>query len=206
VGDVWNLGYLGDSKTYGTGSTDSGGYRSRLSRRLQAGGYAFYAEGPSALGPDDTRRSHCGTQGQTAATMAATMTTLASRWRPRVILVYCGTNDILQDADAATTFSRIQTVVGNASTGRSDWQVLLMTIGPFVPGSLATANDETVRLAVNALIRAHAWDAAHVKVVENPTTTADLVADGVHYSDAGYDKIAAAWETELIALGLPRWR
>jgi lysophospholipase L1-like esterase len=200
VGDVYNLLPLGDSITAGTGTASGGGYREPLWDLLHGEGYAFYFEGGNANGPDDISRAHNGTPGVTALTTAATATSQVSKYRPRIILLHIGINDIIGGASAQTTCDRIVTVVGNCAAGRSDYKVLLLLLGPHT-----TSGFNTTRLACNDLLRAVAWDTNHVTILENPLTTADL-ADTTHpNATTGAPGLAAVFAVPL-RLVLPKWR
>jgi lysophospholipase L1-like esterase len=85
---------LGDSITYGVGSSDGGGYRAALALRLAAAGFRVDFVGSQVAGPlgaDDDNEGH---GGWTIAQIDGRIDGWLAAYRPDVVLLHIGTNDV----------------------------------------------------------------------------------------------------------------
>lgn len=120
------------------------------------------------------------------------------------VAILGGVNDILQDATAATTFSRLQTIADAAvADGQS---LVLFTLPPFGAYSGSSAGRQTQRTSYNNLVIAAVAPGGAYEgealvrldtLLADSGTPANLAAannsgDGLHWSSAGEDAVAAA--------------
>ena len=186
---------LGDSITDGVAVP--GGYRIDLWSKLVAGGYKIdfvgsQYNGPSTLGDHD----HEGHPGWTIAQIDANVVNWLRTYTPRTILLHIGTNDIY-GSDPAGAPSRLGTLLDHITSTSPDAEVFVAQI---IPMSVCCASTvRTFNAALPALVQTRANAGKHVHLVDmyDALTTADLAADGVHPTAAGYGKMATVWYTAL---------
>ncbi len=184
---------LGDSIT--DGFNVPGGYRINLWQRAVAGGYtvdfvgsAF--NGPAGLGDHD----HEGHSGWRIDELDANITGWLRASSPRTVLLHIGTNDIGQNHDVANAPARLSTLLDHIRTLAPAAEVFVAQIIP-----TSNAANETKTQTFNAAlpgIVAQKGPRTHLVDMHSALTTADL-ADGLHPSAAGYDKMAARWFAAL---------
>jgi lysophospholipase L1-like esterase len=184
---------LGDSIT--DGFNVPGGYRINLWQRLAAAGRTvdFVGtgfNGPASLGDHD----HEGHSGWRIDQLDANIVGWIQRGNPRTVLLHIGTNDMNQNFDIANAPARLSALIDKI---RANAPVAELFVAQITPESDATL-ESRVR-AYNAAIPgivAQKGSRTHLVDMHSAITTADL-ADGVHPTAAGYDKMAARWFTAL---------
>jgi lysophospholipase L1-like esterase len=186
---------LGDSIT--DGFNVPGGYRINLWQRMAAGGYTvdFVGSGfngPVALGDHD----HEGHSGWRIDELDANITGWLRASAPRTVLLHIGTNDIGQNHDVANAPARLSALLDHIRTLAPAAEVFVAQIIP--NGDAANeAKTQTFNAALPGIV-AQKGPRTHLVDMHAALTTADL-ADGVHPSAAGYDKMAARWFAALQA-------
>ena len=200
---------LGDSNTLGlsnvlpTAQLES--YRGALWSRITADkSWIDYvggrSNGPASL-PD---HDHLGVSGIRATTVISQAKGHASTYRPDVVLLMLGTNDALNEADAAATVpGDLMRIMQNLQAGAPGVTVLLSALPPIdpdAPGYSKRANADDIRDAINGQLSALAASARaqgiDAKFVAPSWNKSDLY-DGVHLTAAGHAKLAAAWRAAL---------
>jgi len=179
---------LGDSITYGDGSSDGQGYAIRLQNLL----------GPH-LGRAEVRT--WGRQGDSSAETAEVTTKTLGWFNPAYTLILLGTNDWHEQscqgrpASACYTIDSLRSIVRDVK--RTDSLPVLGTLPPVNP---ALAPDSRNRWIddMNGLIKAlGAQEQVAVADLNAEMKAAGslsgLFADDVHPNDAGYQAIAQAW-------------
>jgi len=188
---------LGDSIT--DGFNVAGGYRIDLWRQFVAGGYTIdfvgsQFNGPASLGDHD----HQGLTGWRIDQLDANVVNWLQATTPRTVLLHIGTNDIIQNVDLANAPARLSALVDKITNTVPDAEVFVATVVPL------SGQDAAVRAfnsAIPAMVQSKASAGRRVHLVDmySALTTADL-ADGIHPSLAGYDKMAAVWFRALQAV------
>jgi lysophospholipase L1-like esterase len=184
---------LGDSIT--DGYTTPGGYRTGLWSRLAGGGYTVdfvgsLFNGPTALGDHD----HEGHSGWRIDQLDANIVSWLNASDPRTVLLHIGTNDMNQNYDIANAPARLSTLVDHIRSVKPNAEIFVAQITPEQDPTL-----EARVVAYNATlpaIVASKGTHAHLVNMHAALTTADL-ADGVHPTAGGYDKMAAVWYAAL---------
>ncbi|MFE5656034.1 ricin-type beta-trefoil lectin domain protein [Streptomyces sp. NPDC056517] len=182
---------LGDSITWGVGSSTGNGYRSPLRNRLAAEGHPLDFVGTLRGGsmPDSDNEGHSGYKIHEIAALADASLT---RYRPNVVTLMVGTNDLNQSYQVSTATARLRALVDRITAAAPDATVLVASLVVSTSGS-----EEQYRAAYNQAVPHIVRDAQatgrHVAYVDmSSLTTADL-ADALHPNDAGYQKMADAF-------------
>lgn len=193
---------LGDSIT--DGFNVPGGYRIKLWDDLAAGRYSVdfvgsLSNGPGALGD----RNHEGRSGWRIEQINDNVKNWLGTHNPEIVLLLIGTNDMLQNYQVAQAPARLATLIDSIVAGAPERRIILATIPP---ASDPARNQRIVQYnsALPGLVAEKASQGVLISLVDmyGATTVADL-ADGVHPSLAGYDKLAERWLAELVNY-LPR--
>jgi lysophospholipase L1-like esterase len=188
---------LGDSITFGSPDRDYGGYRRLLGTLLADDGYpaAFVGSRESGNGaiPSPANEGHPGWTIQQLRDGIDSNGWLET-YRPDLILLHIGTNDLRQGgADAAP--GSLSALLDDILSRLPRTRVLVAQIIPFRRGS------DPVHRAYNAAIPGIAASKGPRVIVvdmQNILEPGDY-ADGLHPNAAGYDKMARAWEPAIRA-------
>ncbi|QNP68071.1 RICIN domain-containing protein [Streptomyces roseirectus] len=182
---------LGDSITWGVGSSDGNGYRGLLWDKLMADGHPldFVGTGRAGSMSDPDNEGHSGYRIDQISTLVDAALT---RYRPNVVTLKIGTNDLNQSYQVSTATARLKSLVNQVTAAAPDATVLVASLVVSTSGSL-----EQYRAAYNQAIpgivneaRAAGKRVGYVDM--SALTTADL-ADALHPNDAGYRKMADAF-------------
>jgi lysophospholipase L1-like esterase len=184
---------LGDSIT--DGFNVPGGYRINLWQRMAGGGHTVDLvgsgfNGPAALGDHD----HEGHSGWRIDQIDSNIVTWLRATNPHTVLLHIGTNDMNQNFDIANAPARLSRLVDRILANAPGVELFVAQIVP--------ARDATVESRIAAFNAAlpgvlqGKGPHVHVLNLHSVVTTADL-ADGLHPSAAGYNKMAAAWYAAL---------
>ncbi|MFD0746284.1 FG-GAP-like repeat-containing protein [Phytohabitans flavus] len=125
-------------------------------------------------------------------------------YRPNVVLLHIGTNDMNRDVDPSGAIDRLTSLIDQIFRGAPGVTLLVSTL---VPSSNATTQARINAYNTALLSRVDQLRASgkHVLPVRmSAVTTADL-ADYLHPSDAGYRKMAAAFLRGVLAVASAGW-
>ncbi|MFC8510964.1 ricin-type beta-trefoil lectin domain protein [Streptomyces sp. NPDC057411] len=194
---------LGDSITWGVGSSTGNGYRAPLWDGLAADGHPldFVGTGRAGSMTDPDNEGHSGYRiDQIAALADAALT----RYRPNVVTLHIGTNDLQGAFEADTAIARLRSLVDQVTADVPDATVLVASLVVSTSSS-----EEQHRGAYNQAIPRMVSEAQaagkHVGYVDmSALTTADL-ADPLHPNDAGYRKMADAFRRGVQAADSAGW-
>ncbi|MFE7549312.1 ricin-type beta-trefoil lectin domain protein [Streptomyces gardneri] len=194
---------LGDSITWGVGSSSGNGYRDPLWNRLAAKGHPldFVGSGRNGTMSDPDNEGHSGKRIDEIAGIADSR---LGRYRPNVVTLEIGTNDLRQNYEIPTATDRLRALIDRITLAAPDATVLVGTV------IISTSADvEANRAAFNAelpaIVQAAQAAGKHVRLVDMSTlTTADL-ADDLHPNDNGYKKMADAFDAGVEAANAAGW-
>jgi lysophospholipase L1-like esterase len=177
---------LGDSITYGMGSSDRAGYRAALARRLTVTGFRVDFVGSKEAGPAGADDDNEGHPGWTIAQLDARVDRWLARYRPNLVLLHAGTNDMYRPTGRADAPHRLGRLLDRIRRDRPAARILVAQI----VGSRRPALQRRVA-------RYNAGVATMVAARRDPMI--GLVDQGgvrapmVHPNDAGYRVMAANW-------------
>ncbi|MFF6780757.1 ricin-type beta-trefoil lectin domain protein [Streptomyces sp. NPDC012510] len=194
---------LGDSITWGVGSSTGNGYRGPLWNKLAADGHPLdfvgTVRGGSMSDPDN--EGHSGYKIHQIAALASPPLT---RYRPNVVTLMIGTNDLNESYQVPTATARLKSLVTQITADVPDTTVLVASLVVSTSGS-----EEQYRAAYNRAIpqivsEAQAAGKRVAYVDMSSLTTADL-ADALHPNDTGYQKMADAFHRGIKSADSAGW-
>jgi lysophospholipase L1-like esterase len=185
---------LGDSITYGVGSTTGAGYRYPL-WTLEHGQSQYTVDlvGSQRAGavPDPDNEGH---SGYFIDQIGSGVDAWLSAYRPDVVLLHIGINDLDRGPDKPGAVDRLTTLVNQIFVDRPTATVILGGLIAATPGLtdlVATYNAGARQMVDAELAAGH-----HVLYTDMPVTAAQL-ADGLHPNDSGYVVMAQQWHAAL---------
>jgi lysophospholipase L1-like esterase len=187
---------LGDSIT--DGFNVPGGYRVGLWQRFGSGRFTVdfvgsLFNGPGNLGDHD----HEGHSGWRIDQLDASIVGWLQTTTPHTVLLHIGTNDVIQNLDLANAPARLSGLIDKVTNTVPTAEVFVATITPLTSAS-QEAGARSYNAAIPGIVQSRANAGRHVHLVDmhSALTTADL-ADGIHPTAGGYEKMAATWFTAL---------
>lgn len=188
---------LGDSLTFGDGSSHGGGYRKDLWHALDNAGYEVEFVGSERDGalPDPVHEGHPGWEIDDIADQVVGWLT---EWRPTVVLLHIGTNDLDRDADVRAAPARLGALIDLILRSRPGVILYVASLAPVRP-NLVQRRVDAFNVEVPRLVAERARAGHQVRYVDiaGLLTLTDL-ADDLHPNDQGYAKMATAWFRALI--------
>lgn len=192
---------LGDSITYGVGSSTGGGYRFPLWDDLRMRGLPIDFVGSVQTGPASFDRENEGLPGWKINQIAAKVVNWLLTYRPNIVLLHIGTNDIFKNDNPAQAPARLSRLLDLITTTLPRATVIVAQIIPLTRS--ARLNEEVV--AYNASIpRIVQIDVAHGKHVQYVdmyhAVPPSMLPDQIHPNDTGYLLMANVWLRALLPL------
>ncbi|NJP88216.1 hypothetical protein HCN51_01870 [Nonomuraea sp. FMUSA5-5] len=193
---------LGDSITYGAGSSDGGGYRPTLNNLLRQDGANVTFVGSQHSGPAPD--AHEGRSGWTISQVAGITDAALSTYRPNVVLLHIGTNDLNNNDDPGGAPARLGALIDQIFRTAPDVTLLVSTI---VPSNWGPTQERILRFneAVRWEVGVRWGSGKHVYMVNMTTVTLTDLADLLHPNDSGYLKMAGAFYQGLVQAGRAGW-
>ncbi|KAL8702184.1 MAG: hypothetical protein Q9201_004539 [Fulgogasparrea decipioides] len=200
---------LGDSITWGKGSSDGNGYRLALATLTKKDGnnlrYIGHVE--SGTMANNQHEGHSGFE--IVAVSAMGRPDYAER--PNVVLLMAGTNDILRELDVGNAPERLGVLIGDIVTACPEAAVLVGTLPPldhpYVNPKLSDKETIAFNTVLEGIVAKLATGGNQVALVDmgRVTTRHIHATDGIHPTDEGYALIAAAWHDGLVTAGRKGW-
>lgn len=209
---------LGDSITEGyLPSGANGGYRVELFRQAVLAGKNITFGGSQMNGPATVEnqsfpRRHEGRGGYTIAgggngSIAGSVTdTALSTYRPHIVLLMIGTNDINGNINVATAPTRLGELIDDITTGAPAALVVVATIIP-VANNTTNQRVQTYNGAIPGLVNSRAAAGKHIVLLDNyaefvkdPDFRTSLMVDSLHPNAAGYAVLGRAFHGAIGAL------
>lgn len=194
---------LGDSITWGIGSSTGNSYRGFLYSKLSSEGHAEDFVGTQRNGnmSDPDNEGHSGWRIDQIAGIADSV---LAQYRPNVLTLEIGTNDLGQNYQVSTAADRLHALIDQITADAPDATVL---VGTLIVSTNST--EEPNRPVFNAklpgIVQAEQAAGRHVRLVDmGALTTADL-SDGLHPKDSGYQKMSDAFNAGIQAADAAGW-
>jgi lysophospholipase L1-like esterase len=194
---------LGDSITWGVGSSTGNGYRATLGSELTGEGHAldFVGTGRNGTMADPDNEGHSGWRIDQIAGIADNV---LARYRPNVVTLMIGTNDLNQNYQVATATDRLHALVDQITADAPDATVLLASV-IVSTSSVEEPNRPAFNAAIPGIVQTERDAGKHVAFVDmSALTTADL-SDSLHPNDGGYVKMAEAFNRGVQSVDAAGW-
>ena len=192
---------LGDSITYGTGSSNGGGYRLPLWNDLLAQGANIHFVGSQQNGPGTFDTANEGHPGWRIDQISANIVNWLQTYQPQIVLLHIGTNDIKQNYDVANAPTRLAGLIDQITTTDPNATVVVAQILP-ISGSITQT--VTYNNSIPGIVQSRAAQGKHVQYVDMyDAVSVNLLPDGIHPGDPGYSLMATVWDDALINLLSP---
>jgi lysophospholipase L1-like esterase len=192
-GGITKIMPLGDSIT--DGNQTPGGYRIKLWSDIQNIGKTIDFVGSLQNGPTELPdKNHEGHSGWRIDQLDSNINGWMDSYKPGIVLLHIGTNDITQNYDLANAPSRVggllDKILAKLPSGGKVY------VAKVIPISYASGDQSAVnfnnQIAVIVQTRQSAGKPVYIVDMHSALTTADL-ADQVHPNRGGYDKMADVW-------------
>ncbi|MEY9931422.1 lysophospholipase L1-like esterase [Catenulispora sp. GP43] len=194
---------LGDSITWGIGSSTGDSYRGPLWNELSAEGHALDFVGSVRNGTmsDPDNEGHSGYRiDQISALADATV----DHYRPNVITLEIGTNDLNQDYQVATAPARLKSLIDQLTFDAPDATILVGTV--IVSTSpVEEANRGAFNQQIPGIVQSEQAAGKHVRLVDMSALTTSDLSDSLHPNDGGYQKMADAFNAGVQAADAAGW-
>ncbi|WP_327035067.1 FG-GAP-like repeat-containing protein [Micromonospora ureilytica] len=198
---------LGDSITHGVGGSPAGtGYRAHLWNLLSdnPGSLDFVGSADSGDLSDTDHEGHPGWRIDRIHELVSDCT--MRRYRPNVVALHIGTNDLRSSDGADTAPDRLRALIERIVERAPETTVLVATLVPSLD-SATNARIQQYNARIPGIVEELDSNGLPVRLVDmNAVTTADMT-DGLHPNNNGYRKMAEAYDRAVesaLAEGLIR--
>ncbi len=194
---------LGDSITWGVGSSTGDSYRGALSDDLTSEGHALDFVGSVQNGTmsDPDNEGHSGYRiDQIAALADASL----DRYRPNVVTLEIGTNDLNQNYEVPTATDRLHALVDQITADVPDATVLVASL-IISTNAVEEPNRPAFNQAIPGIVQAEQNAGKHVGYVDMSALTAADLSDALHPNDGGYVKMATAFNAGVQSADSSGW-
>ncbi|PVH73434.1 carbohydrate esterase family 3 protein [Cadophora sp. DSE1049] len=175
---------LGDSITYGTGSSDGNGFRGQLLNNLVADKNTVDMVGSQMAGTmaDSDNEGHDGASVPDISAYADK----ALRKRPNVVLLYAGTDDMKSATSAASATSTIPTLIDKILTKCPDAALLVAKLIPSSDSAIQ-GRINSYNTALETIVSSRVASGKRIQIMHMDAVVAvgDL-SDGTHPNNDAY--------------------
>jgi len=194
---------LGDSITWGVGSSSGNSYRGFLWNRLAAEGHTldFVGSGRSGTMSDPDNEGHSGWRIDQIAGIADSV---LARYRPNVVTLEIGTNDLNGNYQIPTAADRLHALIDQITNDAPDATVLVGTVILSTSGT-EEANRPAFNAKLPGIVQAEQAAGKHVRLVDMGALTRADLADSLHPNDSGYSKMSDAFDAGVQAADAAGW-
>jgi lysophospholipase L1-like esterase len=134
-----------------------------------------------------------GHNGWTIAQIAGQVTGWLAAYKPDVVLLHIGTNDVKTATGAVGAPQRLSALIDQLRGAAPNATVIVAQIVPS-PDSATNARIVAYNDQIPAIVAGKGTPKVRLANLYNPLSRTSDMADGLHPNDSGYVKMAAAWE------------
>ncbi|GAB1821963.1 hypothetical protein HerbRD11066_51270 [Herbidospora sp. RD11066] len=194
---------LGDSITEGVGSPTSSSYRMVLQRSLTNMGFRYDFMGSLAHG-SGSDRDHEGHSGWRIDQIQGSVEGWLNTYRPDVVTLHLGTNDMIQNYQASTAPDRLMGLIDRIFVFRPTVAVVVSTLVPARTSSI-DARIRQFNQRLPEMVRARQEAGRHIVLVDMAAVTPNDIADDVHPNDNGYRKMGQIFNLGVMRTAMEGW-
>ena len=192
---------LGDSITYGVGSSTGGGYRFPLWNDLRLRGFPIDFVGSVQSGPASFDRENEGHPGWKINQIAAKVVSWLLTYRPSIILLHIGTNDFVKNDKPAQAPRRLSQLLNLITSTLPGAIVIVAQILPLMRRPGLNAEVIAYNATIPSIVQTEVAQRKHVQYVDMyHAVPASLLPDQIHPNDAGYVLMEKVWLYALLPL------
>jgi lysophospholipase L1-like esterase len=192
---------LGDSITFGAGSSTGAGYRFQLWNDLRARGFPIDFVGSLQTGPASFDRENEGHPGWKINQIAAKVVTWLLTYRPHIVLLHIGTNDFVKNDDPTHAPARLSRLLNLITTTLPGATVIVAQILPLPRSAKLNAEVVAYNAAIPSIVQADVAMQKHVQYVDMyHAVPPSMLPDQIHPNDTGYALMAKVWLYTLLPL------
>ena len=194
---------LGDSITYGEGSSDGNGYRLVLYDLLRPEiDLDYIGRIKSGTMVDNYNEGY---RGYPIVSIADAVTSNYPE-QPNVVLLMAGTNDVIQKHNLSTSSSALDKLTNKVINAYPEAVVLVAEVTPLLDPKREARRLE-YNSAIPGVVQKYADGGTHIAVVDMTRVTPNCInaTDGIHPVDEGYRLIAYAWYEAILAAKEKGW-
>jgi len=192
---------LGDSITYGAGSSTRGGYRFQLWNDLRARGFPIDFVGSLQTGPAIFDRENEGHPGWKINQIAAHIVNWLRTYRPRIILLHIGTNDFVKNDDPTQAPARLRQLLNLITTTLPGATVIVAQILSLPRSARLNAEVAAYNATIPRMVQTYEAREKHVEYVDMyHAVPPSMLPDQIHPNDTGYALMARVWLYALLPL------
>ncbi len=194
---------LGDSITWGVGSPSGNSYRAFLRNQLSADGHAvdFVGSGRSGTMSDPDNEGHSGWRIDQIAGIADSV---LARYRPNVVTLEIGTNDLNGNYQIPTAPDRLRALIDRITRDVPGVTVLVGTVIVSTSGT-EEANRPGFNAKLPGIVQAAQAAGKHVRLVDMGALNRADLSDALHPNDNGFRKMADAFNAGVRAADAAGW-
>ncbi|WP_334586745.1 SGNH/GDSL hydrolase family protein [Streptomyces sp. B21-083] len=194
---------LGDSITWGVGSPSGNSYRGFLRNQLSADGHAvdFVGSGRNGTMSDPDNEGHSGWRIDQIAGIADSV---LARYRPNVVTLEIGTNDLNGNYQIPTAPDRLRALIDQITRDVPGVTVLVGTVIISTSGT-EEANRPGFNAKLPAIVQAARAAGKHVRLVDMGALNRADLSDALHPNENGFRKMADAFNAGVRAADAAGW-
>jgi lysophospholipase L1-like esterase len=194
---------LGDSITDGFQSSTGNGYREPLLAALKAQGHTVDLVGSRRAGtmadPDNE-----GYSGYRIDQLMSVASSAGSGFRPNVVTLHIGTNDMDRNYQAATAPDRLGALIDAVHGAAPDAVIVVASLVPS-KSSVVQARINDFNRRVPDVVKQRQDKGQHVWFVDMGDVRADQLADTLHPNDSGYATMGRVFDDGIIGAIRAGW-
>ncbi|WP_229713574.1 GDSL-type esterase/lipase family protein, partial [Streptomyces fuscichromogenes] len=183
---------LGDSITYGLGSSTGAAYRAEMHDALTTVGFTYDAVGSEQSGSNLADPDNEGHSGWRIDQIAAAVDGWLTAYHPNVVTLHIGTNDMNQNYAVATAPDRLGALIDQIVRDRPG---VLLVVSTLVPSKDAAVNARisAYNASIPAVVASRHSAGDHVYLVDQGAVTTAELSDTLHPDDEGYRRMGRAF-------------
>ncbi|WP_218011086.1 FG-GAP-like repeat-containing protein [Herbidospora mongoliensis] len=187
---------LGDSITYGVGTPDNSSYRARLSSLLLGGDVDTLDYVGAGRNGQLADRDHEGHPGWTISDISGIASCTLREYRPNVVTLHIGTNDMRQETGAATAPDRLRGLIGKIVAAAPETTVLVATLIPSTAPAIMN-RIQRYNAAIPGIVAGFQRAGRPVYLVDMGAVTPGDMTDSLHPNANGFRKMAEAFNKTI---------
>ncbi|CZT02070.1 uncharacterized protein RAG0_09396 [Rhynchosporium agropyri] len=127
------------------------------------------------------------------------------KFQPNIVLLHVGDNDMKLNFDVANAHNRLGTLVDRLFATIPGVTIIASTL---LPSSALAGREKIYNANLPGMVKSRQAAGKKILLVDMASSffsLADITSDGIHPTDAGFDKMAAVWYQGISAASSAKW-